>query len=204
MLRYLGEHPEKRRALDGMRLLVGGAAPPESMIRDLQKHGARFIQGWGMTETSPLATISSGAKSTMRHLTEDERTALLVKQGVPVPFIDIRTVIADEICPNDGDTMENWKFAGHGSLRLISIRTVDRISGPQMAGSGPETSQPSIETVTCRITDCTKDLIKSGGEWISSVDLENALMSHPQLNRKPPLSPFRIRNGKNALWPSWF
>src|SRR5206468_1933142 len=105
----------------------------------------------------------------------------LAKQGVPAPFIEIRTVKADGVCPQDGQTMgelqirgpwvaasyfnsdeENDKWTDDGWFRTGDVATID--------------SEGYM-----RITDRTKDLIKSGGEWISSVDLENALMSHPQV-----------------------
>jgi fatty-acyl-CoA synthase len=178
MLRYLEEHLEKGSALNGMRILVGGAAPPESMIRELQKHGIRFIQGWGLTETSPLATVSSGVKSTMRNLTDDERTGLLVKQGLSVPFIDIRTVIAGEICPNDGQTMGELEVRGPwvAAAYFKSDAGQDRWTEDGWFRTGDVATIDRESYV--RITDRTKDLIKSGGEWISSVDLENELMSH--------------------------
>jgi fatty-acyl-CoA synthase len=177
MLRYLEENPESSKVPPGMRLLVGGAALPEWLIREFQKRGMQMIQGWGMTETSPAATISSGVKTS--HMTDDKRAAALARQGLPLPFVDIRTVNSDGICPHDGQTM--------GELE---------VRGPWVAsgyfGSTPEPGKWSedgwfrtgdVATLDSdhymRITDRTKDLIKSGGEWISSVDLENALMSHP-------------------------
>ena len=168
MLRYIEEHPEAWQPQPELRLLVGGAPLPESVIREFDKRGVRLIHGWGMTETSPLGTVST-IKS---HL---------LKQGLPVPFIDIRTVNANGICPKDGETMgeleirgpwvaasyfqsaaENEKWTDDGWFRTGDVATID--------------SEGYM-----RITDRTKDLIKSGGEWISSVDLENALMSHPQV-----------------------
>jgi len=179
MLRYLEEHPDKWRPQAGTRMLVGGTAPPEFLIREFQKRGVHLIQGWGMTETSPLGTISSHVKSTVSDMTDSERVAAIAKQGMPVPFIDIRTVNADGICPKDGKTMGEleirgpWvassyfqtatdpgKWTDDGWFRTGDVATIDR-------------------EFCMRITDRTKDLIKSGGEWISSVDLENTLMSHP-------------------------
>ena len=133
-----------------------------------------------MTETSPLATISS-VKSTMQSLTEDERIATLVKQGLPAPFIDLRTVNADGICPKDGKTM--------GELEVRGPWIASAYFGvPCEAGKWTEDGwfrTGDVATIEAeghmRITDRTKDLIKSGGEWISSVDLENALMSHPDI-----------------------
>jgi fatty-acyl-CoA synthase len=180
MLRYIEQHPEAWRPQPGLRTLIGGAAPPASLIKELQERGVQMIQGWGLTETSPLATIS-GVKSTMSGMTGEDRIATLAKQGLPAPFVDIRAVNADGICPKDGKTMgelevrgpwvasayfesesDQGKWTEDGWFRTGDVATID--------GEG-----------YMRITDRTKDLIKSGGEWISSVDLENALMSHPEI-----------------------
>jgi fatty-acyl-CoA synthase len=178
MLRYLEEHPEVNPS--GMRMLVGGAALPEVLIREFEKRGVNLIQGWGMTETSPLATIA-GVKATMKDLTEDQRIATLAKQGLPAPFIDIRAVNADGICPKDGATMGELEVRGPwiASSYFKSSDQQDKWTEDGWFRTG------DVATIDgegyMRITDRTKDLIKSGGEWISSVDLENALMSHPQV-----------------------
>jgi fatty-acyl-CoA synthase len=181
MLQYIEEHPEKWQPQPGIRILVGGAAPPEMIIREFKKRGAHVIQGWGMTETSPLATISNGAKSTMSNLSDDERVAITAKQGLPVPFIDIRTVNANGICPQDGKTMGELEVRGPwiASGYFQSTDHPDKWSDDGWFRTGDVATIDSDNYM--RITDRTKDLIKSGGEWISSVDLENALMSHPSV-----------------------
>src|SRR2546429_73292 len=169
MLRYIEDHPDSFHPEPGLRLFVGGAPLPESVIQGFEKYGVSVVHAWGMTETSPVATISTDR-------------AHLHKQGLPLPFIDIRTVNANGVCPTDGETMgeleirgpwiaasyfqsdtESEKWAEDGWLRTGDVATIDKQG-------------------YMRITDRTKDLIKSGGEWISSVDLENALMSHPQVH----------------------
>ena len=180
MLRHIEEHPETFKPEPGLRMLVGGAALNELLIREFENRGVRLIHAWGMTETSPLATVSY-LKSHMRDLPDEERIATLGRQGLSAPFIDIRAINADGICPRDGQTMgevevrgpwvaagyfqsdaEREKWTSDGWFRTGDVATID--------------SEGYM-----RITDRTKDLIKSGGEWISSVDLENALMSHPQV-----------------------
>jgi fatty-acyl-CoA synthase len=180
VLRELEEHPDSAGLQRGLRILVGGSALPASMIAAYEKHGARMIHGWGMTETSPLATICR-LKSHMTDLSDDERIATLAKQGLPAPLIEIRAVNEDGVCPNDGRTMgelevrgpwvaasyfesepDDTKWTSDGWFRTGDVATID-----------PENYM--------HITDRTKDLIKSGGEWISSVHLENALMSHPHV-----------------------
>jgi fatty-acyl-CoA synthase len=182
MLRHLEEHPEAWHPQPGMRILVGGAAPPEMLIRELKKRGVHLIQGWGLTETSPLATISSGVKSTMSNLNDDERIAITTKQGLPVPFIEIRSVNADGVCPHDGQTMGELEVRGP----WVASAYFQTASDPGKWTDDGWFRTGDVATIDSdnymRITDRTKDLIKSGGEWISSVDLENALMSHPSVH----------------------
>ena len=180
MLRQIEQHPEAWHPQPGLRMLVGGSAPPELLIREFEKRGVRLIHGWGMTETSPLGT-GSLIKSYMTDLGDDERFATLAKQGLPVPFIDIRTVNAAGICPHDGRTMGELEVRGPwvAASYFQSGAERDKWTDDGWFRTGDVATIDSEGYM--RITDRTKDLIKSGGEWISSVDLENALMSHPQV-----------------------
>jgi fatty-acyl-CoA synthase len=178
MLRYIEEHPETWRPQPGMRILVGGAAPPEMLIRELQKRAVQLIQGWGMTETSPLATISRGVKSTMSNAGDNERVAIAATQGLPVPFVDIRTVNQDGTCPHDGKTMGELEVRGPWVASAYFQSTTDRNKWTEDGWFRTGDVATIDSDNYMRITDRTKDLIKSGGEWISSVDLENALMAH--------------------------
>ncbi len=174
-------HPQHGRWTlpQGMRSLVGGAAVPESLIRAFAAHGIWLLQGWGMTETSPLATVSY-PKAELRGAPLDERYRRAAMAGVPVPLVELRIRGDDgHDAPWDGTHMgeiqvrgpfitshyhqvpvSEEKFTADGWLRTGDVATMDDLA-------------------FVRITDRTKDLIKSGGEWISSVDLENALMAHP-------------------------
>ena len=176
LIQQLDAHPG-RWPLPPMRMLVGGSAVPESLIRSFARHGHTIVQGWGMTETSPLATLAR-PKSTQSGLSADEGFALAATQGMPMPFVELRGMDDDGEIPWDGKTVGEiqvrgpWvtasyhggedpeKFTQDGWLRTGDVATIDAEG-------------------FVRITDRTKDLIKSGGEWISSVDLENAIMSHP-------------------------
>jgi fatty-acyl-CoA synthase len=177
MLQMLEKRPSWKPARD-VRILCGGTAPPESLIRSLDRRGFHLIHSWGMTETSPQATASRLPPAALA-LTEDEQYAFRAKQGRPLPFVDVR--ICNELgeAPCDGKTM--------GELE---------VRGPWVAGSyynAPETADrwtsegwfrtgdvATIDPDGCiKLVDRSKDLVKSGGEWISSVDLENTLMSHP-------------------------
>lgn len=162
------------------RMVVGGSAAPRSMIAAFQKkHGIVIGHAYGMTETSPLV-LAANLKSYMEEFDEESRFNYRAKQGVIVPGLEMRIIGPDgREVKNDGREM--------GELQL---------RGPWIAGGyyrEPERSAESIRdgwlctgdiaTIDgegfVQITDRTKDLVKSGGEWISSVDLENTIMAHP-------------------------
>ncbi len=174
----LRREPDRWRLAPGLRLLIGGAACPESLIRAFDEHGIHVLHAWGMTEMSPVGT-SGVPKPATDDLDEDARYAIRAKQGLPLPFVDMRVVNDEGTAPWDGRSM--------GELQ---------VRGPWVAASYYKPEEPSTgwtddgwfrtgDVVTIdpegyvKITDRTKDLIKSGGEWISSQDLENALMGHP-------------------------
>jgi fatty-acyl-CoA synthase len=150
------------------------------LIRELQQHGVDVIQGWGLTETSPLATVS-GVKSTMTGMTEEDRIATLAKQTLPAPFIDIRAINADGICSKDGKTMGELEVRGPWVASAYFHSEIDQSKWTEDGWFRTGDVATIDSEGYMRITDRTKDLIKSGGEWISSVDLENALMSHPEI-----------------------
>ena len=178
ILQALDKEPTRWKLQPGLRMVVGGSAVPESMIRAFDKHGMRIVHAWGMTETAPLGTVSNlGPESD--GWTDDQKYALRATQGVPSPFIELRTMGEKGEAPKDGKTSgelevrgawvagnyhelpeEKERWSPDGWFRTGDVATLD--------GHG-----------RMRITDRTKDLIKSGGEWISSVDLENTLMGHP-------------------------
>jgi len=179
MLQLLENDPAKHALPPGMKMLVGGAAVPESLIRSFAKHGAEIRQGWGMTETSPVASIAY-LKPELRDVAEDERYRRFASAGVPVPVMDIRV-------RGDDGTDRPWDGSSVGELQLRgpfitgSYHNVpqapDRFTDDGWLRTGDVASIDPHGYI--RITDRTKDLIKSGGEWISSVDMENLLMAHP-------------------------
>jgi fatty-acyl-CoA synthase len=166
--------------LSAMRtMLVGGAAAPEGMIRAYdQRHGLRVLQGWGMTEMSPLGTTAY-LMSDFDDATEDERYRYRAKQGLPMPFVEIRARGDEGLIPWDGEAMGELEVRGPwvASAYYESPESADKFTEDGWLKTG------DIVTIDPRgyveIKDRTKDLIKSGGEWISSVALENALMAHP-------------------------
>ena len=161
-------------------ILCGGTAPPEVLMRGLDRHGFHLIHAWGMTETSPLGTTMR-LKPEMLDWPDDRQYAQRTKQGWPSPLVELRVVNDQGIAPWDGKSM--------GELE---------VRGPWVAGSyynAPGTENrwskdgdgwfrtgdvAMIDPDGCiKLVDRSKDMIKSGGEWISSVDVENALMGHP-------------------------
>lgn len=162
----------------GMRSLVGGAAVPEALIRAFDRHGIWIEQGWGMTETSPVCTISY-PRAELQGVSEDEKYRRAAMAGVPVPLVDLRVVSDEGEQPWDGKSVGEIQVRGPfitGSYHEVPV-SPDKFTADGWLRTGDVASVDELGFV--RITDRTKDLIKSGGEWISSVDLENALMAHP-------------------------
>jgi fatty-acyl-CoA synthase len=163
----------------GMRSLVGGAAVPEALIRAFDRHGIWIMQGWGMTETSPVCTIAY-PRAELREATQDERYRRAAMAGVPVPLVDLR-VRDDEGLeqPWDGKSVGEIQVRGpfiSGSYHQVPSDP-EKFTADGWLRTGDVASVDGLGFV--KISDRTKDLIKSGGEWISSVDLENAIMAHP-------------------------
>ncbi len=176
---YLENHPHDLSSLRAV--VVAGSAMPRQFIEWYEeKYGIAFRLAWGMTETTPIATFMA-VKKDLEALPEKERFDLLARHGLPVAGVEIRIVDADgHELPWDGTTMGElqtrgpWITSGYyhddrndqafadGWFRTGDVATIDRDGYLQ-------------------IMDRTKDLVKSGGEWISSVDLENAIMAHPKV-----------------------
>ena len=178
-LGVLAEQEKSPRDLSSLRIIIsGGSASPKGLIQAyIEKLGVPYINAYGMTETSPLVTMSYPL-STMSDYSEDELYNLRVAQGLTVSLIDTEVVKEEVVVPWDGTTMGELRIRGPwiASEYYKDERTADAFrDGWLYTGD--------IAVITkegyIKITDRTKDLIKSGGEWISSVDLENALMSHP-------------------------
>ena len=167
-----------RWKLQRMRMIVGGSAAPESMIRAFDRHGHDMIHAWGMTETSPVGTMSRLAID-LDDAPDDERLRLRATQGLPVPLVDVRIVGDDGEAPWDGASLGELHVRGPwvASSYYKGARDPDRFAGDGWLRTGDVAAIDPRGYV--KLADRTRDLIKSGGEWISSVDLENALMGHP-------------------------
>ncbi len=160
------------------RVVVGGAACPPAMMDAFQQLGIETIHAWGMTELSPLGVINRPTVRT-EALPTDRRKALALKQGRPPFGIDIKVVGAGgEELPFDGTSFGNLKVRGHwvcgGYFRQEPMATHDQ------AGWFDTGDVATIDSGGfMQVVDRSKDVIKSGGEWISSIDLENIAIAHP-------------------------
>jgi fatty-acyl-CoA synthase len=169
VLRYADAHPMDLSSL--RMVLCGGSAVPRTLIESLQsRHSIRIVQAWGMTELSPLGVIAHPGKGGVDHLS----TAGRVLAGV-----ELRIVEEGRVLPADGESVGEIQARGPW------------VTGAYYAEDAPEKFQDGwlrtgdVGTLDNRgylqVKDRSKDVIKSGGEWISSIDLENALMAHPKV-----------------------
>jgi fatty-acyl-CoA synthase len=160
--------------------LVGGAAVPRAMIEVFRdKHGVELRQGWGMTETSPIGTVNT-IKAGLEGMSKDEQLDLATKAGRGIFGCELRIV------DDNGDELP-WDGKAFGALQVRGPWVCSdyfKLAG----GGGSHTDDGWFDTGDVAtidpqgylaITDRTKDVIKSGGEWISSIELENAAMGHP-------------------------
>jgi fatty-acyl-CoA synthase len=178
VLEALEKNPGRWKLTPEMRMIVGGAAAPEAMIRRFDQLGLRVAHSWGMTEMSPAGTTAK-LKSYMEGWPEEQKYAVRAKQGLPFALVETRAVNEQGEVPWDGATLGElqvrgpWVAAGYHNLPAER----DKWTEDGWFRTGDVASIDAEGYV--KIADRTKDLIKSGGEWISSVDLENALMGHP-------------------------
>jgi fatty-acyl-CoA synthase len=167
-----------------VRIVIGGSAPPERLMRALDKHNLRILHLWGMTETTPLATVGK-LKRHMGEWTADEQYEVRAKQGWPAPFIELRVMRPEGPeeksveAPRDGETPGELEVRGPWVAASY-------YNSPDQAHRWTEDGwfkTGDVATIDdegfVKIVDRAKDLVKSGGEWISSVDIENTLMGHP-------------------------
>jgi fatty-acyl-CoA synthase len=180
LFQYFDAHPEiDTHAIGLKRIGVGGAATPRAMIERFERDfDADFVQGWGMTETSPIGVIGN-LLPRHRALSKEEQTTVKMKQGRGVWGVEIKIVGEDgRRLAHDG------KAFGHLHVRgpWIASGYFKGEGGSVLDGEGffPTGDVATIdEDGYVQLVDRAKDVIKSGGEWISSIDLENAASAHP-------------------------
>ena len=179
LLAYVREKELKFSTLK--RVLIGGSAVPESLIRAFHDgYGIEVVQGWGMTETSPIGTLSN-LPPELEALPYDEQMKWRIKQGVPPLGVELKLKnYAGQEMPHDGQT--------YGRLMVRG----PTIAGAYFKGEGGEIldnegffDTGDVATIDghgfMQITDRAKDVIKSGGEWISSIEIENIAVGHPKV-----------------------
>ena len=179
VLDALDRYPGRWNLSWPIRLLLGGAASSEALMRGFERHGITVISLFGMTETTPHATCSR-LQPHMQDWSDEKKYEQRLKQGVPASIVETRIMRPDGTrAPHDGSSVgeielrgpwiassyynlpeEAHKWSADGWLRTGDMGQID-------------------EYGYLKLVDRSKDLIKSGGEWISSLDLENALMGHP-------------------------
>jgi fatty-acyl-CoA synthase len=160
-------------------LVVGGSAAPKSLVRSFQeRHGVCVLQAWGMTETTSIATLCR-LPPDLDEASEDVQYDVRAKQGTAAPYVEVRARSLAGLVPWDGVTMGELEVRGPtvASEYYNEPAASDRMTDDGWFRTG------DVVTIDMRgyveICDRSKDLIRSGGEWISSVALENALMGHP-------------------------
>ncbi|MGE7673731.1 long-chain fatty acid--CoA ligase [Lysinibacillus sp. NPDC094403] len=180
-LGVLQEQRKNPRNLSSLRLIVcGGSASPLGLVRGFEEElKIPYMTGYGMTETSPLVSVSTYLTH-MHDYTMDEKMDVRTTQGITVPLIETRVVNENGEVTWDGKTMGELTIRGPW---IAAEYYNDERTKEAFKDGWLYTGDIAVVTVDgyIKITDRTKDLIKSGGEWISSVELENALMSHPKV-----------------------
>lgn len=198
ILEAMERTPGRWKLVPGLRMVVGGAAVPEVMIRRFDRLGIRVVQGYGLTETAPVLTLSL-PKAEMADWDADRRYPLLAKAGLPLPFVDVRLRSEKGDVPWDGksvgelevrspwvaqryyrETDSEGKWSDDGWFRTGDIATID--------------SEGYVA-----IVDRAKDLVKSGGEWISSVALESSLVGHPAVREAAVIARPDLKWGERPI-----
>jgi fatty-acyl-CoA synthase len=191
-------------------MVIGGSAAPKGVIEAFEKrHGIDVVHAWGMTEMSPIGTVAN-LPTVVEALPEDEKLEYRAKQGNPVPFVEIRARGDEGFVPWDGKSLGELEVRGP----WVAKRYYNAPEGDDKFTDDGWFTTGDIVTIDeygfIKITDRTKDLIKSGGEWISSVELENALMAHPAVSQaaviaiphekwdERPLAAIVLKEGESA------
>jgi fatty-acyl-CoA synthase len=160
------------------RVVIGGAACPETLKQDMEDLGVEVLHAWGMTELSPVGLVASHSAASLR-LPAEQRRAVELKQGRPTGI--------DAMLQDDNGAELQRDGLTPGRLMVRGPAVIDRYLGAETSALHADGWFDTGDIATIdelgfvKITDRAKDIIKSGGEWISSVDIENAMLSHPDV-----------------------
>ncbi|MBB3047683.1 fatty-acyl-CoA synthase [Litorivivens lipolytica] len=177
----LTKEPQRWELQDKLRMFVGGSATPSSLIEKFRSIGMTVQTVWGMTETSPIATVTS-LRPEIDELDEAEQRRYRARAGIPLPMVELRVKTEEgQLADWDGETVGELQARGPWITGSYYNRpdAADSFTDDGWFCTGDVAALTPLGYV--QISDRTKDLIKSGGEWISSVDLENELMAHPDV-----------------------
>jgi acyl-CoA synthetase (AMP-forming)/AMP-acid ligase II len=162
------------------RVVIGGSSCPRAVIEAFQNdYGVRVLHAWGMTETSPLGTICSFKPEALA-MGEEDRLTVQEKVGHPPFTVDL--ALRDDLGESvawDGESQGRLLIRGPGVVKRYLKAEADATDAEDWFDTGDVATMDPHGYV--RIVDRTKDVIKSGGEWISSIDLENAAVAHPDV-----------------------
>ena len=175
MLNYL---QKENISLPNLRIFTGASAPPISLLKGMKERGIEVIHTYGATETTPVVCVNHIIPEVEEELEEEEIWELKRKQGLPMFGVEVKLVKDGKELPWDGKSVGELYMRGHWVAR--SYYNDERSKDSFEEGWWKSGDAVTIdENGFVKIVDRFKDLIKSGGEWISSVDLENYLSSHP-------------------------
>ncbi|MDQ3452376.1 MAG: long-chain fatty acid--CoA ligase [Actinomycetota bacterium] len=187
------------------RIVCGGSAVPEALLRGFDDLGIRMIQAWGMTETSPLGTVAN-LKTT---IPEDRAMATRLTQGIPAPSLRVRVVTDDEqVAPWNGSTMGELQINGPWIADAYYDPQAPQGRGGQDRFTEDESGRRWLKTGDVAVIDAdgyvqlldrTSDLVKSGGEWISTVELENLLIAHDKVREAAVIAVAHAKWGERPL-----
>ncbi|MBL0371417.1 long-chain-fatty-acid--CoA ligase [Rhizobium sp. KVB221] len=179
LLQYMEREGGSLPDLD--RVVIGGSAVPKAMIEAFQnRYGVKVRHGWGMTEMSPIGTISM-LRPEHADLPEPDRLDVIAKQGLPFFTVEMKvTDDANKALPHDGKTFGRLKVRGPAvAASYYKGRSPEQFDNESWFDTG-DVAHIDREGYM-QVTDRSKDVIKSGGEWISSIELENLAVGHPDV-----------------------
>jgi fatty-acyl-CoA synthase len=200
---WMGVLPElEGRDVSALRAIpCGGSAVPRSLSEGYRETtGLPLLQAWGMTETSPLAAVCT-IKSTLDHLDDDAKADIRTAVGLIAPGVDFRIADqeTDEEQPWDGESRGELQVRGPwvASTYYNDERSAESFTADGWLKTGDVATADAEGYI--RLVDRTKDLIKSGGEWISSVELENEIMAHPDVAEAAVIGIASAKWGERAM-----